>query len=103
MSDNSSLFQVGEIVEILMGRDTGKYAVVLEIINDRYVIIADGDKRKFDHPKKKNVRHLRTTGYISEEVVKSIMEDKRVSNAKLRYVLQNYISNNFNEDEKKGE
>ncbi|MGD9678286.1 MAG: hypothetical protein AB7V16_08080 [Vulcanibacillus sp.] len=99
MYDLSPLLKVGEIVEILMGREKRKYAVILRILNDRYVYIVDGDKRKFDNPKKKNIRHIRSTGYISKEVIKSLMEDSRVSNAKLRYVLQDYINNQFSEDE----
>lgn len=103
MSDNISLFKVGAIVEILMGRDSGKLAIIIENVNERYVLLVDGDKRKVDSPKKKNVRHIRQTGYISKEIIKSLEESKKVSNAKLRYVLQDYISNHLNKDEKKGE
>ncbi len=103
MSDSSSLFKVGEIVEILMGRDAGKYAVILEILNDRYVYIIDGDKRKYDNPKMKNIRHIRSTRNISKEVIKSLMEDNRVSNAKLRFVIQDYLDNQFSEEIRKGE
>ena len=54
----------------------------------------------FNYPKKKNIRHIRSTGYISKEVIKSLIEDSRVSNAKLRYVLQDYEKNQFSGDEK---
>lgn len=103
MSESSSLLKIGEIVEITMGRDAGKYAVVLEILSDRYVNIVDGDKRKYDNPKKKNIRHIRSTRNISKEVIKSLMEDNRVSNAKLRYVIQEYANNQISMDIKKGE
>lgn len=55
MSDFSTPYQVGEIVEILMGRDAGKLAVILKICNERYVSVVDGDKRKFDNPKTKTL------------------------------------------------
>lgn len=103
MSDFSTPYQVGEIVEILMGRDAGKLAVILKICNERYVSVVDGDKRKFDNPKTKNIKHIRPTGYISNEVIKSLFEDKRVSNAKLRFVIQDYISKQFSRDKEKGE
>jgi len=102
MKEPNPIFQIGEIVEVLMGREHGRYMVVLGLQN-RYLILADGDKRKFDQPKKKNIRHVRSTGFIAKEVVDSLEENGRVSNAKLRYVLQNYLSNQIITDEKKGE
>lgn len=103
MSESGTPYQVGEIVEILMGRDAGKYAVILKVCDERYVLIVDGDKRKFDHPKTKNKKHLNPTGYISNEVTNSLFEDNRVSNAKLRYVIQDYLLKQFSRDEEKGE
>lgn len=102
MKDSSSKLEIGEIVEIIMGRDKGNYAVVINKIDERFVEIVDGDKRKFDISKKKNIRHLKPTGYISKEIVVSMETTSRVSNAKLRYVLQDFVSNHLNK-EKKGE
>lgn len=102
MNDNSS-FNLGEIVEVLMGRDSGKFGIVVECVDERFVMIADGDKRKFDNTKRKNVRHLRSTGFLSREVIDSLNESNRVSNAKIRFVLQDYISNHIIMDNRKGE
>jgi len=103
MLNSNSLFELGEIVEILMGRAKGHYAVVLNKVDERYVLIADGDKRKFDNQKRKNVRHIRSTGYISKEIIEDIKESRRVSNAKLRYVLKDFISRHLNKETMKGE
>lgn len=103
MSKSGLSYKVGEIVEVIQGRDTGKYAVVLEIINERYVRIIDGNRRKYDNPKKKNVIHIRSTGIISKEVITSLMEEKRVSNAKVRYVLQEAVSGLAELEQEKGE
>ena len=53
-----SMPQLGQIVKVLRGKDAGQYAVVIGIVDERFVWIADGDKRQFDQPKKKNVLHL---------------------------------------------
>lgn len=100
MSDSSSSCNIGEIVEIVTGRDKGNLAIVLGIIDERFILLADGDKRKFDNPKRKNIRHIKTTGFISKEIINTLEENSRVSNAKLRYVLQDFISNHLNEGEK---
>jgi len=87
--EEDKLPQVGQIVKILRGRDLGKFAVIIGLA-ERFVFIADGDKRKFDHPKKKNLLHLELQGEISDIVVNSLKETGRVTNGKLRYALARY-------------
>ncbi|MNJ72654.1 hypothetical protein D3C77_693410 [compost metagenome] len=55
-------------------------------------MIADGHKRRFDQPKKKNVLHLELLPAISPEVSSSLLETNRVTNAKLRYAIQKYVN-----------
>jgi large subunit ribosomal protein L14e len=85
--------QLGQIVKILRGRDLNKYAVIVAIVDQRFLMIADGDKRKFDQPKKKNLLHLQLQDTISQEVVNSMMETGRVTNGKLRYALNKFVEN----------
>lgn len=82
--------QVGRLIKVLRGKDEGSYAVIIGLVDERFVLIADGDKRRFDTPKKKNVLHLELQTAISSEVTSSIQEAGRVTNAKLRYVIQKY-------------
>lgn len=82
--------QVGQIVKVLRGKDEDSYAIVISIIDERFVMIVDGDKRRFDSPKKKNVLHLELQPVISSEVVNSLLESGRVTNTKLRYVIQKF-------------
>ncbi|HLS23670.1 MAG TPA: KOW domain-containing RNA-binding protein [Pseudogracilibacillus sp.] len=90
MKDNIVTPKTGQIVRIIQGRDQNKVAVIIEIIDDRFVLIADGDKRKYDRPKKKNINHLELTPFISEEVRESLLETGRVSNGKLRFAVAKY-------------
>jgi len=82
--------QVGQLVRILKGKDAGEAAVVIAVVDSRFVYIADGDKRKFDGPKKKNILHLELIPFISSEVVNSLVETGRVTNGKLRYAVMKY-------------
>lgn len=82
--------EIGQFVKVLRGKDEESYAVIIAIIDERFVLIADGDKRRFDSPKKKNVLHLQLQPAISQEVVSSLQESGRVTNAKLRYVIQKF-------------
>ena len=82
--------QVGQLVRILKGKDAGEAAVVIAVVDSRFVYIADGDKRKFDGPKKKNIRHLELIPFISSEIVDSLEETGRVTNGKLRFAVMKY-------------
>ena len=88
--------RIGRIVRILRGKDREGYAVIVGLVDDRFVLIADGDKRRFDEPKKKNLLHLELLPAVSPEVADSMEETGRVTNAKLRFAVQKYI-------ERKGE
>lgn len=92
MSKLPTLPELGRIVEITRGRDRGLFCVVLGQEADRFVYIADGDKRKAEQPKKKNVLHVRTTSQLAQEVLDEISAHGKVTNAKLRHVLRQYAS-----------
>lgn len=83
--------QIGQIAFVLRGKDEGGYAVVIGIVDERFVLIADGDKKRFDRPKKKNIAHLELQSVINTEVVNSMNETGRVTNAKLRYAIQKFV------------
>ncbi|WP_026583681.1 KOW domain-containing RNA-binding protein [Bacillus sp. J33] len=102
MVDSDSNPQPGQIVLIKRGRDAGQYAIIIRLVDERFVLLADGDKKKFDRPKKKNIQHLQLLNYISSEVQSSLEETGRVTNGKLRFALAKYV-NEFVYDMKKGE
>jgi large subunit ribosomal protein L14e len=95
--------KLGQIVRIVRGKDSGKYAVIIGVEDQRFVWIADGDKRKFDHPKKKSLIHLELHQMISSEVVNSLNENGRVTNGKLRFALYRYVDHLKSEAQEKGE
>jgi large subunit ribosomal protein L14e len=95
--------QLGQIVQVKRGRDHGKYAVIIALADHRFALIADGDKRKFDQPKKKNINHLQLQDEISSEVVNSLLESGRVTNGKLRFALNRFIESRQTNAQQKGE
>lgn len=101
MTETEKKPQVGQVVRILRGRDAGEWAIVIKVLDERFVLVADGNKRRFDTPKKKNIKHIQQTNHIAEVVQSSLAETGRVTNGKLRHAL-----NKFKEslvDEEKGE
>ena len=95
---------IGRIVKALKGRDQDKFGVIVAIEDERFVLVADGDKRKFDQPKKKNILHLEMQDTISEEVATSIAETGRVTNGKLRFAVGKFLERHQNDQaQAKGE
>lgn len=101
--DSVNIPQLGQLVRIVRGKDSGKFAVIISVEDQRFVWIADGDKRKFDQPKKKNLNHLELLQTISSEVVDSLKESGRVTNGKLRFALKKYVDPMKSEAQEKGE
>lgn len=90
MEETHSCPVIGQIVKISRGRETGQLAIVIDIVDDRFVLLADGEKRKYDRPKKKNANHIIPTHYISPEVQNSLLRTGRVTNGKLRFALSKF-------------
>ena len=51
----------GTVVIAKAGRDKGKAFAVIEVLDPRTVLIADGKRRPIERPKRKNVIHLQMT------------------------------------------
>jgi len=102
LNDTESRPEIGQIVQILQGREAGQYAIVINIVDDRFVLLADGEKRKYDRPKKKNLNHVKAINFISPEVQNSLLETGRVTNGKLRFAISKFV-NEVLTDLKKGD
>ncbi|ANF98950.1 hypothetical protein AR543_21840 [Paenibacillus bovis] len=83
--------QVGQVVRVSKGKGAGQPAVIIAISDEKFVYIADGNKRKFDQPKKKNLLHLELMPVVSSEVVDSLQESGRVTNGKLRHAVAKFV------------
>lgn len=81
----------GQVVVSLAGRDRGRPFIVLKVLNERLVLVADGDLRKVNKPKKKNVRHLQARDGLSEKVAKKVVAAMTVTDQDLREALQGCI------------
>jgi ribosomal protein L14E/L6E/L27E len=83
----SEKIRIGQVVRNSSGRDTGRLFFVVKIVDDEYVFISDGKKRKLEKPKLKKVKHLQKYDIINYNV-KNIIESKgSVTDAFLRAEL----------------
>ncbi len=79
----------GAVVISKAGRDKGNFFVVLRS-EDNYAYIADGNLRRVDRPKKKKLRHLQLTNYVSQRILGS---EQEITNSEVRKALAEYSEN----------
>ncbi len=78
----------GQIVRSKAGRDKGKVFFVVKVLDNDHVLIADGDLRKSDSPKKKKVRHLQPYNRINSVIAEKLDQGIRIENIELQRELQ---------------
>lgn len=86
--DTTHGISVGQIVKSMAGRDKDRVFVVVDIIDDQYVLIADGDLRKIDKAKKKKIRHLAKYNVVHEDIKNKIMNNEKIDDLLLRRELE---------------
>lgn len=79
---------LGQIVHSKAGRDKYKYFIVVGIIDEDYVLVADGQLRKINRPKKKKIKHLVFHKVYDDNIQEMLKENGRVTDADLRKGLQ---------------
>ena len=80
------LMEPGRVVLSTQGRDAGRYFIVLQVIDEQFVLMADGQSRKLAHPKKKKVKHLRPKPIVVN-VDGSTLPNKHLQDSDLRTAL----------------
>ncbi|MGB9680016.1 MAG: RNA-binding protein [Thermoanaerobacteraceae bacterium] len=83
---------IGQIVRSKAGRDQGRVFVVVANSDDSHVMIADGDLRKIEKPKKKKIKHLQKINKIAEDVRNKIINNERITNEDLKNALEQFRS-----------
>ena len=69
------------------GRDAGKTFVILEVLDDQHVLIADGELRKVNKPKRKKLKHLWIRPFTAESVRECLEAGKMLTDSDLRKAL----------------
>lgn len=79
--------KTGVIVKNKAGREKDRLYLVIEI-DDNYVYVVDGETRQLENPKKKNKKHLTTTGQQLQITINTQSNDIPNENAKIRKELR---------------
>jgi len=85
---NTREVAIGQFVKSKAGRDKDRVFIIIDIIDELYVLIADGDLRKIEKAKRKKIKHLSKFNIISEEIQKRHNSHKKISNLMLRREIE---------------
>ena len=81
----------GLVVKSKAGRDKGDLFIVIRTEGE-FLYIANGNLRKVDRPKKKKLKHLEVTDFVSEFVKNRLETLGKVTNQELRNALAEYLN-----------
>lgn len=79
---------LGKVVYSKNGRDKGRMFVIVEVVNERFVLLADGDLRKIENPKVKNIKHLQITRMQADDVLTCLGRGEKPDNHIIRKNLK---------------
>ncbi|MEQ8201786.1 MAG: KOW domain-containing RNA-binding protein [Syntrophomonadaceae bacterium] len=90
---------LGKVVISKSGRDKDKAFVIIGILNERHLIVCDGDIRKIENPKKKNIRHLNFTSMQAHDVLEYLRKGEKPPNHVIRKNIKQLIDKGLSHGE----
>lgn len=85
--ENKSLVP-GQLVGSTAGRDAGKLFLVVGVMGDSMIQVADGKGRKIERPKKKNIKHLKRFTPVAMDIADRLKEGNKLTDADIRAALE---------------
>ncbi|ETI91727.1 MAG: Ribosomal protein L14E [Clostridium butyricum DORA_1] len=79
---------IGKVVLSKAGRDINHLYVVVRQIDNDYVLLANGDTKSIDMPKKKKIKHLIILENIDEELLSLIKSCDKSTDLKIKRFLK---------------
>lgn len=79
---------LGQKVISTRGRDAGSTFLIVGLLNEDYVLVADGEKRSIERPKKKNRKHLSLTLQVAAAIAEKLSAGKPVTDGEIVDAIQ---------------
>lgn len=81
-------FQVGQFIRSKAGRDKDRIFIIIDKIDENYLLLVDGDLRKVESPKKKKIKHIASVDLASDDIKSKLAEGKKVTNLMIRREIE---------------
>ena len=90
--------EAGRVVCVTCGHDAGNWYAVLQVLDERMVLLCDGRLRGVEHPKKKKKKHIQIIHSSAEDALIQSMQqnlpgEKDEINRRICKTLEAYLCN----------
>lgn len=85
--------KTGHLVRSAMGRDRGRFYLVINGSDLSRVQVADGEVRKVENPKHKKIKHLHVYNVVADVLSTKAESGKRITNEDIRQELKSLMQN----------
>ena len=79
---------VGRLVFSKAGRDKDKPYIVVRVLDDNYVSLANGSTKLSEMPKKKKLKHLNLTNILDKALEKEIISKDKSLDLKIKRFIK---------------
>ena len=86
----------GCLIRSLKGHDKGQLHFVYDIADDGTVLIIDGKSRRYENPKRKNIRHIELVLDTVPGVTEAFAAGNSVRNTEIRKLLAAFAASDQN-------
>ena len=80
--------ETGRVVRSRAGRDEGKYFAVIALEGDEFALVADGERRGIEKPKRKRVKHL----FVTEETISGLQSRLEAGEAVENHEIRKWLA-----------
>ncbi len=80
--------QVGQLVRSSAGRDKGKVFLIYDLLDEAFVRVIDGEKRKLTNPKRKNIKHLDIFPVKADTVAEKLIRGEPVTEKEISETIK---------------
>lgn len=87
---------VARVVYSRAGRDQYRAFMILDVVNESFVLLVDGDLRRVEAPKMKNIKHLSLTRHFIPELKERLKRGECPANDEIRKALKRIPDNHEN-------
>lgn len=91
-------YSLGDVVCSVKGRDAQKHFIVVKVVDEQYVLIADGALHKLAKPKKKKVKHLKFMECSIEQIAQKLKDETKVFDSEVRNAIESLDLTNKGEE-----
>ena len=81
---------LGQLAKSIAGRDKGGM-VIIDIIDENYVYVVDGDLRRVENPKKKKIKHLQMLNKRADLIAEKLAKKRKINNEDIKEALNELI------------